>query len=59
MENRVPWKDTVRAEFTRKRARYLRDLTDREWALIVPLLPPENPVAAHELPEGLDAVRLR
>jgi hypothetical protein len=55
----VPWKDTVRAEFTRKRARYLRDLTDREWALIVPLLPPENPVAAHELPEGLDAVRLR
>lgn len=36
----MPWTDTARAEHKRDCSRYPSDLTDREWALIAPLLPP-------------------
>ena len=35
----MPWDDTARVEHGRDTARYPGDLTDREWALIAPLLP--------------------
>ena len=35
----MPWKDTARVEHRRDASRYPSDLTDREWALIAPLLP--------------------
>ncbi len=35
----MPWNDTARVEYSRECARYPSDLTDREWALIEPLLP--------------------
>ena len=36
----MPWNDTARVEYRRDCTRYPSDLTDREWALIEPLLPP-------------------
>jgi len=39
----MPWNDTARVEHRRSCARYPSDLTDREWALIEPLLPPAKP----------------
>ena len=35
----MPWDDTARVEHSRKTCRYPSDMTDREWALIAPLLP--------------------
>jgi putative transposase len=35
----MPWDDIARRQHSRKAARYPSDLTDREWALIAPLLP--------------------
>jgi putative transposase len=39
MEDRMPWDDTARKQHSRDSDRYPSDLTDREWALIAPLLP--------------------
>jgi len=39
----MPWNDTARVEHRRERLRYPSDLTDREWAVIEPLLPPARP----------------
>lgn len=39
----MPWDDIARREHKRDTARYPSDLTDREWALIAPLLPPAKP----------------
>ena len=36
----MPWDDTARAEHTRETGRYPTDLTDAEWEIIKPLLPP-------------------
>lgn len=36
----MPWDDTARKQHSRDAPRYPSDLTDREWALISPLLPP-------------------
>ena len=36
----MPWADTARVEHRRDCTRYPSDLTDREWTLIAPLLPP-------------------
>ena len=35
----MPWNDTARRDYARRGPRYASDLTDREWALIAPLLP--------------------
>ncbi len=35
----MPWNDIARAEYARRTPRYASDLTDREWALIAPLMP--------------------
>lgn len=36
----MPWDDTARAQHTRKTNRYPSDMTDEEWALVAPLIPP-------------------
>lgn len=36
----MPWTETARREFRRKAPRYASDMTDREWALISPFMPP-------------------
>lgn len=35
----MPWTETARREYARRRSRYASDLTDREWALIEPFMP--------------------
>ena len=36
----MPWDDTARCEHARRALRYASDVTDREWGLIAPHLPP-------------------
>jgi transposase len=36
----MPWDDIARREYARPGLRYASDLTDREWAVIEPFLPP-------------------
>lgn len=38
----MPWDDIARVEHKRDTTRYPSDLTDREWAILAPLLPPEK-----------------
>jgi len=56
----MAWKDTARGEHRRNCARYPSDLTDREWARIGSLLPPEKPRGrprTRDLRAGKDAIR--
>ena len=39
----MPWTDITRLQHNRDRLRYPTDLTDREWAVIAPLIPPAKP----------------
>jgi putative transposase len=43
MEDQMPWNDTARDKHNRDELRYPSDLTDREWALIAPMLPAAKP----------------
>ena len=36
----MPWRETAREEYRRESGRHASDMTDREWALIGPFLPP-------------------
>lgn len=36
----MTWTETTRAEYERLSGRYASDLTDQEWALVAPLIPP-------------------
>lgn len=38
----MPWDETTRTKYERKSARYASDLTDAEWALIEPEMPPQR-----------------
>ncbi len=38
----MPWNETTRKQYSRETGRYESDLTDAEWALLVPLLPPPS-----------------
>ena len=38
----MPWTETARREHARRRPRYASDVSDREWALVAPLLPPDR-----------------
>jgi len=38
----MPWDDIARVEHRRNTERYPSDLTEREWAILAPLLPPEK-----------------
>lgn len=40
----MPWTKTARREYRRAASRYASDLTDREWALIAPFMPPPKRV---------------
>jgi len=40
----MPWTETTRPQYRREGLRYASDLTDAEWALIAPLMPPARPV---------------
>ncbi len=37
------WTDRNRARYDRSKLRYPSDLTDEEWQLVEPLIPPEKP----------------
>ena len=39
----MPWTDITRLQHNRDRLRYPTDLTDREWAVLAPLIPPAKP----------------
>ena len=36
----MPWNETTKTQYTRPRARFESDLTDEEWNLVEPCLPP-------------------
>ena len=36
----MPWTETARREYRRACPRYASDMTDREWALVAPFMPP-------------------
>lgn len=36
----MPWTEAARREYRRACPRYASDLTDREWALVAPFMPP-------------------
>ena len=40
------WTSKNRARYDRSKLRYPSDLTDDEWRLVEPLIPPERPAAA-------------
>ena len=40
----MPWTETARREYRRDMPRYASDMTDREWALIEPFMPPPKPL---------------
>ena len=39
----MAWTETTRARYERHSGRYASDLTDQEWGLIAPFLPPPKP----------------
>ena len=39
-EDQMAWDETTRHDHRRVSARYPSDMTDQEWAVIAPLLPP-------------------
>ena len=53
------WTDENRARYDRSKLRYPSDLTDEEWSLIGPLIPPAKPggnartVVVREVVDGL------
>ncbi len=38
------WTETIRKEYERQNTRYASDMTDGEWALVAPHLPPAKPL---------------
>ena len=38
----MAWAETTRANYERHSGRYANDLTDQEWGLIAPLIPPSK-----------------
>jgi putative transposase len=40
MEDRMPWNDITRKQHNRDGLRYPSDLTDEEWSIVAPLIPP-------------------
>ncbi len=40
----MPWTEAARREYQRDTPRYASDLTDHEWALIAPFMPPPRPI---------------
>ena len=38
----MPWNETTKTEYTRPRDRFESDLTDEEWNLVEPCLPPPS-----------------
>jgi transposase len=55
----MPWTETARREYDRRVPRYASDVTDREWALIAPFLPPPRRIGrprTTDLREALNAI---
>ena len=42
MEITMAWTETTRRDYDRRGGRYASDMTDREWALIMPHMPPRK-----------------
>lgn len=47
----MPWNDTARRDYARRGLRYASDLTDREWAVIEPFLPPPRRIGRPRSPD--------
>lgn len=55
----MPWTKTTRRDYERRGRRYASDLTDREWVLVAPLLPPAKQIGRPRttaLRDVLDAI---
>ena len=44
MESTMPWTEITRPQYLREGLRYASDLTDAEWGLIEPFMPPPSPI---------------
>jgi transposase len=44
MESTMSWTEITRPQYVREGLRYASDLTDAEWALIEPFMPPPSPI---------------
>ena len=59
MEDHMPWNDITRRQHNREGLRYPSDLTDREWELLRPLVPPAKSGGrprSTEMREVMDAI---
>ena len=55
----MPWNETTRRDYARPGRRYASDLTDREWALVAPLLPGRKKIGrprTTDLRDALEAI---
>ena len=53
------WTSENRGRYDRSRLRYPTDLTDEEWALVAPLIPPASPLAGGVRSYAVDPDRAR
>jgi len=44
LEGHMPWNGTTRKDYSRNARRYESDVTDKEWAIIEPMLPEQGPM---------------
>ena len=57
----MPWNKAAQETYKRSRGRFETDLTDREWALVEPLIPPPSRMGRQRgtnLREVFNAIRL-
>ena len=52
----MPWTEITRTQYRRDGLRYASDLTDEEWALIEPLMPPPRGVGRPRTTDLRDVV---
>lgn len=50
------WTPETRAQYERRTERYPTDVTDREWAILEPLLPPPRKARRHPVPDQREIV---
>ena len=56
------WTKEARIQHVPRKERYPSDMTDMEWAIIAPLIPPQRPGGRHretDMREAMNAVQLR
>ncbi len=53
----MAWTEITRKDYERRGGRYASDMTDREWALIEPLMPSRKPTGRPRTTDLRDVLR--